>query len=79
MHIQLLIVFVQGFLELTLPVLSEIITNVSQEVLNFLASATVYFNDPLCNGEGYNTGNNCCAQAGMLWFYRDVINNIDEH
>ena len=40
--------------------------------------AMVYNNDPLWDGKGCNAGNNCCSQAGMPWFYRDVLTKINE-
>ena len=40
--------------------------------------AAVYINDPLWDGEGCSAGDSCCSQAGMPWFYRDVLSKIDE-
>ena len=31
-----------------------------------------YLNDPLWDGAGCSTGNGCCAQLGMPWFYRKL-------
>ena len=45
---------------------------------NYPAYATVFSNDPLWDGEGCNAGNSCCSQAGMPWFYRDVLSKIDK-
>ena len=45
---------------------------------NFPAYGTVYAADPLWDGKGCNTGNSCCSQAGMPWFYRDVLGKINE-
>ena len=42
------------------------------------AHATVYSADPLWDGKGCNSGDNCCSQAGSPWFYRDVLNKINE-
>ena len=39
---------------------------------------TVYATDPLWDGKGCNAGNSCCSQAGMPWFYRDVLGKINE-
>ena len=42
------------------------------------AYGTVYVTDPLWDGKGCSAGNSCCSQAGMPWFYRDVLNKINE-
>ena len=42
------------------------------------AHGTVYATDPLWDGKGCNAGNSCCSQAGMPWFYRDVLGKINE-
>ena len=39
---------------------------------------TVYDTDPLWDGKGCSAGNSCCSQAGMPWFYRDVLSKINE-
>ena len=31
-----------------------------------------YLSDPLWDGSGCGKGNSCCAQIGMLWFYRKL-------
>ena len=31
-----------------------------------------YLNDPLWDGKGCGTGNSCCAQVGMPWFYKKL-------
>ena len=31
-----------------------------------------YFSDPLWDGSGCTSGNGCCAQIGMPWFYRKL-------
>ena len=41
-------------------------------------SATVFYSDPLWDGKGCNSGNSCCSQAGMPWFYRDVLAKIND-
>ena len=40
--------------------------------------STIYSADPLWDGKGCNSYNNCCSQAGTPWFYRDVLNKINE-
>ena len=40
--------------------------------------STVYSTDLLWDGKGCKTGNSCCSQAGTPWFYRDVLNQINE-
>ena len=40
--------------------------------------AAVYHADPVWDGKGCKSGNNCCSQAGTPWFYRDVLNKINE-
>ena len=40
--------------------------------------STVYYSDPLWDGKGCNSGDSCCSQAGMPWFYRDVLAKINE-
>jgi len=35
-------------------------------------SATYYLSDPLWDGTGCGTGNGCCTQIGMPWFYRKL-------
>ena len=34
--------------------------------------AAYYLSDPLWDGAGCGTGNGCCAQIGMPWFYRKL-------
>ena len=34
--------------------------------------APYYLSDPLWDGTGCGTGNGCCAQIGMPWFYRKL-------
>ena len=34
--------------------------------------AAYYLSDPLWDGTGCGTGNGCCAQIGMPWFYRKL-------
>ena len=31
-----------------------------------------YLSDPLWDGSGCTSGNSCCAQIGMPWFYRKL-------
>ena len=38
---------------------------------------TLYINDPLWDGEGCGTGNNCCAQPGMPWFCRTLPQEVE--
>ena len=38
---------------------------------------TVHINDPLWDGEGCGTGNNCCAQPGMPWFCRTLPQEVE--
>ena len=45
---------------------------------NVPASGTVFATDPLWDGKGCSAGNSCCSQAGMPWFYRDVLSKINE-
>ena len=60
---------------------TRIITTVNLEVLiiqyNIIRN-TVYAADLLWDGKGCNTGNSCCSQAGMPWFYKDVLGKINE-
>ena len=35
-------------------------------------SAKYYLSDPLWEGNGCTSGNGCCAQIGMPWFYRKL-------
>ena len=35
-------------------------------------SAPYYLSDPLWDGSGCGSGNGCCAQIGMPWFYRKL-------
>jgi len=37
-----------------------------------------YLSDPLWDGAGYGTGNGCCAQIGMPWFYRKLPVSVDD-
>ena len=37
----------------------------------------VHINDPLWDGEGCGTGNNCCAQPGMPWFCRTLPQEVE--
>ena len=37
----------------------------------------IYVNDPLWDGEGCGTGNNCCAQPGMPWFCRTLPQEVE--
>ena len=45
---------------------------------NYPIYNTVYAADLLWDGKGCNAGNSCCSQAGMPWFYRDVLGKINE-
>ena len=36
-----------------------------------------FYNDPLWDGEGCGTGNNCCAQPGMPWFCRTLPQEVE--
>ena len=36
-----------------------------------------YINDPLWDGEGCGSGNNCCAQPGMPWFCRTLPQEVE--
>ena len=38
---------------------------------------TVHINDPLWDGEGCGTDNNCCAQPGMPWFCRTLPQEVE--
>ena len=38
---------------------------------------SLYTNDPLWDGEGCGTGNNCCAQPGMPWFCRTLPQEVE--
>ena len=38
---------------------------------------SVFENDPLWDGEGCGTGNNCCAQPGMPWFCRTLPQEVE--
>ena len=38
---------------------------------------TLYMNDPLWDGEGCGTGNNCCTQPGMPWFCRTLPQEVE--
>ena len=46
--------------------------------INGPPSATVFYSDPLWDGKGCISGNSCCSQAGIPWFYRDVLAKINE-
>ena len=46
--------------------------------VNHPPSATVFYSDPLWDGKGCSSGNSCCSQAGMPWFYRDVLAKIND-
>jgi len=35
-------------------------------------AAPFYLSDPLWDGHGCTSGNSCCAQVGMPWFYRKL-------
>ena len=35
-------------------------------------STRYYLTDPLWDGLSYTSGNGCCAQVGMPWFYRKL-------
>ena len=37
----------------------------------------LYIDDPLWDGEGCGTGNNCCAQPGMPWFCRTLPQEVE--
>ena len=37
-----------------------------------------YLSDPLWDGTGCGTGNGCCAQIGMPWFYRKLPVSVAE-
>ena len=41
-------------------------------------AVVVYIDDPLWDGDGCGTGNNCCAQPGMPWFCRTLPQEVDE-
>ena len=75
----LVTVLVQGILEITHLVLCKMIITVNPEVATGRpAHGTVYPTNPLWDGKGCNAGNSCCSQAGMPWFYRDVLGKINE-
>ena len=40
--------------------------------------APYYLSDPLWDGSGCTSGNGCCAQIGMPWFYRKLSMSISE-
>ena len=37
-----------------------------------------YLSDPLWDGSGCGTGNGCCAQIGMPWFYRKLPAHVND-
>ena len=41
-------------------------------------NAAYYLSDPLWDGAGCGTGNGCCAQIGMPWFYRKLPVSVDD-
>ena len=41
-------------------------------------AALYYLSDPLWDGIGCGTGNECCAQIGMPWFYRKLPVSVGE-
>ena len=41
-------------------------------------SDTYYLSDPLWEGNGCSSGNGCCAQIGMPWFYRKLPLSVVE-
>ena len=41
-------------------------------------SPLYYLQDPLWDGAGCGTGNGCCAQIGMPWFYRKLPVCVDD-
>ena len=41
-------------------------------------SANYYLSDPLWEGSGCTSGNGCCAQIGMPWFYRKLPLSVAE-
>ena len=40
-------------------------------------NSQIYDEDPLWDGEGCGTGNNCCAQPGMPWFCCTLPQEVD--
>ena len=44
----------------------------SGNVGNVFSTTNYYLSDPLWNGSGCTSGNGCCAQIGMPWFYRKL-------
>ena len=42
------------------------------------AAASYYLSDALWDGNGCTTGNGCCAQIGMPWFYRKLPVPVDD-
>ena len=38
-----------------------------------LNAVPFYLSDPLWDGAGCSSGNGCCAQIGMPWFYRKLL------
>ena len=37
-----------------------------------------YLSNPLWDGKGCGTGDSCCAQVGMPWFYRKLLLPVAE-
>ncbi|XP_065890626.1 uncharacterized protein [Dysidea avara] len=44
----------------------------SGDVGEYYDGTPYYLSDPLWDGDGCGTGNGCCAQIGMPWFYRKL-------
>ena len=40
--------------------------------------SSYYLSDPLWDGNGCTSGNGCCAQIGMPWFYRKLPVPVDD-
>ena len=54
-------------------------TIVSQEMRDWLIIIPpTYVSDPLWDGSGCTSGNGCCAQMGMPWFYRKLPVHVAE-
>ena len=44
----------------------------------WVGQSRIAIEDPLWDGEGCGPGNNCCNQAGMLWFHRTLTQRVDD-